>query len=560
MSKRIDEASFGGALGGSKGDAGYPQSDDRGTGAGDTLAAMKAGRVIGGDEHDARTLANQIVADARAEADLHRGAVRVELAQLRRDAEELAKRLVQDARSEAERTIARAEAEAVRMRDDARGLADRLVDDVRAGVVIKAPPADPVAGTVDEVVGLVMRATVPGVALGEIVRIDRRDREPLAAEVVGFRGEQAVLLPLGEVAGVAPAGSVWRTGAPLSIRCGEDLLGRVLDGIGTPLDGGPALGGELWAVDRPAPAALSRPPISAPQPTGVRVLDTMLTLGRGQRVGLFAAAGVGKSTLLGQIARGASADVIVLCLVGERGRELAELLREELAPARSRTVVVCATSDAPPLVRLRAIDTATAIAEWFRDRLSASVLLLCDSLTRVARAQREVGLSAGEPPARHGYPPSVFALLPRLIERTGATPAGVITAIYTVLVAGNDLDEPIADEVRGLVDGHIVLDRRLAQRGHFPPVDVVASASRLMPRVVDLEHAEAAARIRAHLAIYEDHRDLITLGAYQAGRDRAVDDAVLAYPAIEQLLRQRRNDLADWDTSLGHLLTLAGPR
>jgi type III secretion protein N (ATPase) len=274
---------------------------------------------------------------------------------------------------------------------------------------------------------------------------------------------------------------------------------------------------------------------------------------------LFAAAGVGKSTLLGQIARGASADVIVLCLVGERGRELAELLHEDLAPARQRTVVVCATSDVPPLVRLRAIHTATAIAEWFRDRLSAQVLLLCDSLTRVARAQREVGLSAGEPPARHGYPPSVFALLPRLIERTGATPRGVITAIYTVLVAGNDLDEPIADEVRGLVDGHIVLDRRLAQRGHFPPIDVVASASRLMTRVVDPAHAAAAARVRARLAIYEEHRDLITLGAYQAGRDRAVDDAVHAFPAIERLIRQRRDDLADWDASISSLLTLAGP-
>jgi type III secretion protein N (ATPase) len=291
----------------------------------------------------------------------------------------------------------------------------------------------------------------------------------------------------------------------------------------------------------------------------VRALDAMLTLGRGQRVGLFAAAGVGKSMLLGQIARGATADVIVLCLVGERGRELGEILVEELAPARARSVVVCATSDAPPLVRLRAIHTATAIAEWFRDRCGAQVLLLCDSLTRVARAQREVGLSAGEPPARHGYPPSVFALLPRLIERTGATQHGVITAIYTVLVAANDLDEPIADEVRGLVDGHIVLDRRLAQRGHFPPIDVVASASRLMTRVVDAGHAEAAARIRARLAIYEDHRDLITLGAYQAGRDRAVDDAVAAYPAIEQLLRQRREEVADWDVSLGSLLTLAGP-
>jgi len=524
---------------------------------------VKTGRVIGGDEHDARALAQQIVDDARAEADRLREAARVEVAHTRRDAAELAQRLVRDARVEAERLAARADAEAARAGDHAREAVARRRSASVAGAlpaIDGAAGARGAVGTVDEVVGLVIRATVPGVALGEVVRIDRRDREPLAAEVVGFRGEQAVVLPLGDVAGIAPAGGVWRTGAPLSIRCGEDLLGRVLDGIGAPLDDGPPLGGERWAVDRPAPAALLRPPIAAPQPTGVRVIDTMLTLGRGQRVGLFAAAGVGKSTLLGQIARGAAADVIVLCLVGERGRELAELLREELAPARQRTVVVCATSDDPPLVRLRAIHTATAIAEWFRDRCGAAVLLLCDSLTRVARAQREVGLSAGEPPARHGYPPSVFALLPRLIERTGATSHGVITAIYTVLVAGNDLDEPIADEVRGLVDGHIVLDRRLAQRGHFPPIDVVASVSRLMARVVDPGHAEAAARIRRRLAIYEEHRDLITLGAYQAGRDRAVDDAVLAYPAIERLVQQRRDDLADWDASIAGLLTLAGPR
>ena len=342
------------------------------------------------------------------------------------------------------------------------------------------------------------------------------------------------------------------------IRCGDELLGRVLDGIGAPIDGGAPLAGEPWAVERAAPPALERPQIRAPQPTGVRVLDTMLTLGRGQRVGLFAAAGVGKSTLLGQIARGTAADVIVLCQVGERRRELAELLGDELAPSRARTVVVCATSDAPPLARLRAIHVATAIAEWFRERRGASVLLLCDSLTRVARAQREVGLSAGEPPARHGYPPSVFALLPRLIERTGASARGAITALYTVLVAGNDLDEPIADEVRGLVDGHVILDRRLAQRGHFPPVDVVASASRLMPRVVDARHAAAAARVRARLAIYEEHRELVVLGAYQAGRDRAVDDAIAAYPAIERALRQRRDEAAGWDDAVSTLLTLAG--
>lgn len=491
--------------------------------------------MITGDEHDARTQAQGILDDAKVEADKLVAETRARVTQLEHDASMLAKQLVRDARTEAERLAAQAA-------------------HAQHATVAHSAIAE---GRVEEVTGLVIRASVPGVALGELVRIDRRAREPLPAEVVGFRGEQAVLLPLGELAGVAPAGAVWRTGAPLAIKCGDDLLGRVLDGIGEPVDGGAPLVGESWEVDRPAPAALDRPPITVPLPTGVRVIDSMLTLGRGQRVGLFAAAGVGKSTLLGQIARGAEADVIVVCLVGERGRELAELLGDELAPARARTVVVCATSDAPPLVRLRAVHVATAIAEWFRDRRGASVLLLCDSLTRVARAQREVGLSAGEPPARHGYPPSVFALLPRLVERTGATPQGVITAIYTVLVAGNDLDEPIADEVRGLVDGHIILDRRLAQRGHFPPIDVVASVSRLMSRVAEPKHSDAAARVRTQLAVYEEHRDLIVLGAYQAGRDRSIDAAVAAYPAIERHVRQRKDELADWYGSVASLLTLA---
>jgi ATP synthase in type III secretion protein N len=517
---------------------------------------VKAGRVIDGDEHDARTLAQKLVDDARAEAEQIREAARNDAAHMRNDVQALASSILSDARAEAERIAVRAAAEAARLRDDAKVLANHLVEELRGETAPSLVAVEEQTGRVDEVVGLIVRATVPGVSLGEVVKIDRRAREPLAAEVVGFRGEQAVLLPLGDLAGVAPACTVWRTGDALTIRCGDDLLGRVLDGTGQAIDGGAVLTGERWPVDRPAPAALSRPPIIAPQATGVRAIDTLLTLGRGQRVGLFAAAGVGKSTLLGQLARGTSADVIVLCLVGERGRELAELLGDELAPARARTVVVCATSDAPPLVRLRAVHTATAVAEWFRDKRGASVLLLVDSLTRVARAQREVGLSAGEPPARHGYPPSVFALLPRLVERAGATREGAITAIYTVLVAGNDMDEPIADEVRGLVDGHIVLDRRLAQRGHFPPIDVVSSVSRLMPKLVDAQHAAAAARVRERLAIYEEHRDLITLGAYQAGSDRKVDDAVKASPAIEGLLRQRRDETADWDKALAQLISL----
>lgn len=495
---------------------------------------MKPGRVIPATEHEARENAAKIIDDAHAEAQ-----------RLLADAHKLANELVGQARISTERASAKSRHDTIE---------GTVVAEIEAAV-----DAANREGRVDEVTGLVVRASVPGVALGEVVKIDRRDRLPLTAEVVGFRGEQAVLVPLGELAGISPSSAVWRTGAPFTITCGDDLLGRVLDGIGQPVDGGAPLTGEPWLVDRPAPAALSRPPITAPQPTGVRAIDTMLTLGRGQRVGLFAAAGVGKSTLLGQIARGAVADVVVSCQVGERGRELAELLKDELAPVRGRVVSVCATSDAPPLVRLRAVHVATAIAEWFRDRRGASVLLLVDSLTRVARAQREVGLSAGEPPARHGYPPSVFALLPRLVERAGATPDGVITAVYTVLVAGNDLDEPIADEVRGLVDGHIILDRRLAQRGHFPPIDVVASTSRLMHRVVDPGHLAAAARVRERLAIYEEHRDLIALGAYQAGRDKKTDDAVTAYPTIERVLRQGRDEPAAWDQALAALLTLARP-
>lgn len=535
---------------------------------------MKVGRIIDGDEHDARVRAQQLIADATTEAEQIRASAQAEAAEVDRVAKIAAAEIVAEAQAQAVRQIAHAENEAARLVDRARD-AGGLGADSSAPAQFDAP-----AGRVEDIVGLVVRAAVPGGALGEVVRIDnpgfasgqglsgfdggplagdaaRLLREPVAAEVVGFHGEQALLLPLGELAGVTPASAVWRTGGPLAIRCGDAMLGRAVNGMGMPIDGGGALTGEWWPVERLAPPALERPPIARPLATGVRAIDSLLTLGRGQRIGLFAGAGVGKSTLLGQIARSSDADVIVMCQIGERGRELADLLGDELAPARQRTVVVCATSDAPPLVRVRAVHVATAIAEWFRDRRSASVLLLVDSLTRVARAQREVGLSAGEPPARHGYPPSVFALLPRLIERAGATASGAITAIYTVLVAGNDMDEPIADEVRGLVDGHITLDRQLAQRGHFPPIDVVASVSRLMARVIDSAHAEAASTVRARLATYQEHRDLIALGAYQRGRDRSVDDAMDAYPAIERLLRQRRDESEPYDRAVSTLIQLA---
>ena len=460
-------------------------------------------------------------------------------------------RAIRDAAS-ADADVARAEAAAARAiaeRERERAAAARAeAEHVRAAAGL--PAGD---GVVTAVVGLLCRARCAGVTVGEIVRIARVGARDLLAEVVGFRDEEVVLLPLGELHGVAPGAAVTATGSPLAFPCGPAVLGRVLDGLGQPIDDQGPIAAPLWVVERSAPSPHARPPISRALVTGVRSIDGFLTLGEGQRVGVFAAAGVGKSTLLAQLARTADADVIVLGLVGERGRELGDWLAA-LGPARARTVVVCATSDAPSLVRVRAAATATAVAESFREA-GKRVLLIVDSLTRVARAQREVGLSAGEPPARHGYPPSVFALLPRLVERTGtaAAPAGSITAVYAVLVAGDDLDEPIADEVRGIVDGHIILDRRLAARGHFPPVDVLASVSRLFDRLAPEGQRVAAGRVRRWLGRYEEQRDLIAIGAYKAGSDRGLDEAIARQPGIEAFLRQGSEEVSSIETTQARL-------
>ncbi|HSN90945.1 MAG TPA: FliI/YscN family ATPase [Anaeromyxobacteraceae bacterium] len=394
-------------------------------------------------------------------------------------------------------------------------------------------------GRVVHLTGLVVEAVLAGARHGEVVAIDASDRQPLLAEVVGLRDERAVLLPLGETTGLAVGADVLPTGQPFSIQAGEGLLGRVLDGLGRPIDGRPLPEGlERWVVERPAPHPLARRRVTVPLPVGVRAIDGLLTVGEGQRLGLFAGPGVGKSSLLGQMARGARADLSVICLVGERGREVRDFLEESLGPeGLSRSVVVVATSDAPPLVRIKAASVATAVAEWFAER-GGRVLFLLDSLTRLARAQREAGLAAGELPARHGYPPSVFQLLPRLLERTGNRERGGITAFYTVLVAGGDLDEPIADEARGILDGHVVLDRQLAERGRFPAVDVLRSLSRVMPAVTDEAHRAAAARARELLGAYERQRDLIALGAYRRGADPAVDEAIERMDALEAFLRQ----------------------
>jgi FliI/YscN family ATPase len=418
-------------------------------------------------------------------------------------------------------------------------------------------PAVMPSGRVCAVTGLAVRATLPGARIGDVVSIRRRG-EPLRAEIVGFSAGEIVALALGDVMGVGPDDRVEATGETLRVGVGAALLGHVVDGLGRPFESPIDPDSLVWVpVDRSPPLALARRPVLAALPTGVRAIDGLITLGEGQRIGLFAGSGVGKSRLLGLMARSAKVDVVVVALVGERGREVGDFLRQHLGEqGRKRSVVVVATSDAPALERLRAAQVATAIAEHFRDQ-GQSVLLLVDSITRVARAQRDVGLCAGEPPVRRGYPPSVFSMLPRLIERTGQAAHGSITAVYTVLVEGDDLEEPIADEMRGLLDGHIVLDRELAHRGHYPAIDVSRSLSRVMGEVTSAEHRRAAQAVRELLGAYESKRDLIALGAYVTGKDPIVDRAVQALPAIFALLRQDDGDPTHLDTTVEALIKLA---
>ncbi len=434
------------------------------------------------------------------------------------------------------------------------GLVD--LDELRQSLA-RAPSLRP-EGRVVSVTGLGLRVALPSARIGDVLQIGRRGREPLDAEVVGFVDGLTLAVPIGDLVGVGVDDTVISTGTCFQVPAGPALLGRVLDGLGRPIDGRPLPAGlQTVPVDRAPPAALSRRRIDTPLVTGVRVIDGLMTLGVGQRVGLFAGSGVGKSTLLGSIARGASADVVVVALVGERGREVPEFLENALGTVGlSRCIVVVSTSDSPALLRLRAAQTATAMAEALRDQ-GANVLLLVDSITRFARAQREVGLAAGEPPARRGYPPSVFFVLPRLLERAGCSATGAITAIYTVLVEGGDLDEPIADEVRGILDGHVVLERSIANRGQYPAVDPVVSLSRLMSNLVGDEHRQAADKVRRLIAAYEQKRDLVTLGAYVSGSDRWVDRAIQLQPQVLGFLQQRPDEPSTLARTQEALLQLA---
>ncbi len=432
-----------------------------------------------------------------------------------------------------------------------------LIDLRRYVSAIEQAEAINVRGRVTEVTGLVIKAMVPGVRMGEVCLVHTNAPDPIVTEVVGFKDEAVMLMPLGEAKGIGPDSEVLATGRPFEIKCGYGLLGRVVDGLGRFMDGGPPIeqveGLAPWPVERECPDPMKRMRITEPLAMGIRAIDGMLTVGLGQRIGLFAGSGVGKSMLMGQIARNTEAEVVVCCLIGERGREVRDFIEEALGEeGLKKSVVVVATSNAPSLVRLKSAFISTAIAEWFRDQ-GKRVLYMMDSSTRFARAQREIGLAIGEPPARQGYPPSVFAQIPRLMERTGNNETGSITALYTILVQGGDMEEPIADEVRGILDGHIILNRALGARNHWPAIDILPSLSRVMKGIVSEEHGDAAGKLREVLATYEKQRDLILLGAYQYGTDPKTDYAIDKIEEVESFLKQRLDENDDFDTTLGQL-------
>lgn len=415
-----------------------------------------------------------------------------------------------------------------------------------------------VHGRITEIVGMLIKAVVPHVKMGEICAI-KREGEPLIAEVVGFTKEEVYLSPLGEMQGIGPSSEVIPMRLPLHIKVGSALLGRVLDGLGHPLDSetqGPLKVNETYSVINPPPDPLKREMVEKPISVGIRAIDGVLTCGRGQRIGIFAAAGGGKSTTLGMIARYAQADVNVITLIGERGREVREFIQHDLGPeGLARSVVVVSTSDQAAQLRLNAAYVGTAIAEYFRDQ-GKTVILMMDSVTRFARALREIGLAAGEPPARAGYTPSVFATLPRLLERSGNSDKGSITAFYTILVAGDDMNEPVADEVRSILDGHIILSSELARQYHYPAIDILGSVSRILPAVTSEEHRKFIGQIREVLANYKKNELLIRIGEYKPGSDKQADFAIKYIDKVNRFLKQKVNEKCTFEETLQQLQTL----
>ena len=416
-------------------------------------------------------------------------------------------------------------------------------------------------GKVTQVVGLVIETQGPAVSVGELCYISSKfpNVPPIPAEVVGFREGHVMLMAIGEMQGVGPGCEVVAAQKTLKVKVGEELLGRVLDGLGNPMDGkGPILSTLEYPLQAPPPHPLKRPRITQNLYVGVRAVDGLITMGDGQRIGIMAGSGVGKSTLLSMIARNTEADISVIALVGERGREVRDFIERDLGEAGlKRAVVVVATSDQPALVRIKGAMTATAIAEYFRDQ-GHKVILMMDSVTRFAMAQREVGLTIGEPPATRGYTPSVFALLPRLLERAGTSDTGSITGIYTVLVDGDDMNEPIADAVRSILDGHIVLSRQIAAQNHFPAIDVLGSVSRVMVDVVAPEHLQAAQRMRALMAVYKDAEDLIHIGAYVKGSSKRIDEAIGKIDSINEFLCQGIFEVDTYAATKQKLMRISG--
>jgi len=416
-----------------------------------------------------------------------------------------------------------------------------------------------VHGRVTRVIGLVMEGLGPGSSVGELCHVFPKDgHEPIQCEVVGFSEDKILLMPLGEVRGIGPGSKIVARRTIASVKTGRALLGRTLDGLGSPIDGiGPFEPECEYPLYATPPNPLARKRIESPLNVGIRAINGLLTVGKGQRIGIFAGSGVGKSVLMGMMARNTEADVNVICLVGERGREVREFIEKDLGEeGLKRSVLVVATSDQPPLIRMRAPLVATAIAEYFRDQ-GKNVLLMMDSITRFCMAQREIGLAIGEPPATKGYPPSVFAHLPRLLERAGTSGGeGSITGFYTILAEGDDVNDPVADSARAILDGHIVLSRDLAHHGHYPAIDVLSSVSRVMNDIVTTEHRSVAMKVRSVLSTYRKAYDLVSIGAYKEGSDPKVDHAIKSIDRVNAFLRQDISEGVGYDDSVQSLFGL----
>ncbi|HBF4557889.1 TPA: flagellar protein export ATPase FliI [Clostridioides difficile] len=408
-------------------------------------------------------------------------------------------------------------------------------------------------GRVKKIIGLTVEVEGIKAFVGELCVIYNQVNKPVNCEVVGFKDKEVILMALGELTLIAPGCKVISKGIPLSVMCSDNLLGKVLDGLGNPIDNSDAVLGDRYNLNNEPPDPMKRKKIRNIMETGVRAIDAFTTCGEGQRIGIFAGSGVGKSTTLGMIARNAKADVNVIALIGERGREVLDFIDKDLGEeGMKKSVVVCATSDKAPLVRLKGALTATAIAEYFRDQ-GKKVILMMDSVTRFAMAQREVGIAIGEPPAQKGYTPSVFAILPKLMERAGTSDKGSITAFYTVLVDGDDFNEPIADTTRGILDGHIVLSRDLANKNHYPSIDVLNSLSRLMNEIASKEDIKIASFARDMLAEYREAEDLINIGAYASGTNKKIDEAIYYHEHIINFLKQGINEKSSFNETISSL-------